>query len=772
MNEPPYVGCYHFSNRRLGQAGRNDPAWVDRTDQRSTHSRDCRLLIVCRRVGGGFWRGRKYVLIAMKIITLNLRFLIGSLVVFLLAALASEARATDVQLFGAFKGQNFVQLNAAASFLNEEAPMVFTAFAELASETAVTNGTLGKPNGEILTLPGPEFNDSFEFLPELNDAYPSGTYRATFYTVNDGVQQVDLAISGDAYPNAPFVLNFDAAQHLDPNAPFTVNWAPFVDGAVNDFVEFSIEDEMGNGVFDSPGPGEPGALNGLSTQVTIPAMTLNAGRTYQARLLFARVTVADVLSYPGAIGLAGYFKEMQFALAASGVDASTAPNLLASSPQDMRNEVPRNSVITFTFNKPMNGQDSIGWSPNVTASNFSKTWSEDQRVLYCVYNDPLPTGETITWTLNPSGQSQNFRDQADQVLPTVSGQFTTSSETSVPTDVRNVFFVKGRDYAQTNDTAIDLEHQFAGLFIDLNTWNSVTNGLVATPAGRSVPLPLEDVEDGIELTAGYTAATELDGFFPDGSYTITLDTAHDGTRAFELVLTGGLYPNAPTILNYSGTQTIDASNDFTLSWEAFADGTANDVILVEIENDFEQTVYEQDAFPGDLNGTATSLLLPANTLAPGRMYRGQITFVKLVALDLTTYPEVIGGAAYLAETRFTLQTTGEPIRPVLEVLSPVNGNFRIHVWGETGRPYTVEATDDLGSPANWFPMHSETAGPGGFEFTDFNGDARHASFLSRQGRLARPVVGQLSHDDTPQRYGDCAEAHPHNSFRPHVDLLD
>ncbi len=107
---------------------------------------------------------------------------------------------------------------------------------------------------------------------------------------------------------------------------------------------------------------------------------------------------------------------------------TTPPTLASSVPANNATGVALNSTVSFTFSEPMQSGVSMSWSPNVTANQFSTSWSGDGRTLTRTYNTSLPSGVTISWTLNPSGFGQNFRDVAGNALASnISGSFTTAA---------------------------------------------------------------------------------------------------------------------------------------------------------------------------------------------------------------------------------------------------------------------------------------------------------------------------------------------------------
>src|SRR5439155_1346164 len=64
-------------------------------------------------------------------------------------------------------------------------------------------------------------------------------------------------------------------------------------GTSADFIYVNV----GNNVWKTPNPGEPGALNGIVTSVTIPAGTLQAGSDYTASIGFYHALLASNITY-------------------------------------------------------------------------------------------------------------------------------------------------------------------------------------------------------------------------------------------------------------------------------------------------------------------------------------------------------------------------------------------------------------------------------------------------------------------------------------------
>ena len=147
---------------------------------------------------------------------------------------------------------------------------------------------------------------------------------------NQGTLTAALNLPADAYPTTPQIANFAAGQAINSATNFAVTWNPFAGGTTRDFISFELDDNFGQTVTNSPDLFAPDVLNGTATSFTIAGGILQAGTTYQGRLLFVRNSTIDSNSIAGAIGAAGFFKQTFFTLAtapAPGVSCSLAPAL-------------------------------------------------------------------------------------------------------------------------------------------------------------------------------------------------------------------------------------------------------------------------------------------------------------------------------------------------------------------------------------------------------------------------------------------------------------
>lgn len=298
-------------------------------------------------------------------------------------------------------------------------------------------------------------------------------------------------------------------------------------------------------------------------------------------------------------------------------------------------------------------------------------------------------------------------------------------------DVSFYLVAKGQVFTQTasGPPVLKLNPARFSSLVGLAATNAVTNATVqALPGGPANALALQaggsgtiGTRDQFTFSAKYATISALDAAYPDGNYKCVIQAAHDGMQTATLALNGDTYPASdPYIINFTAAQTIDPAAGFTLTWPPFSGGTANDFILVSISDSlaFVRFSTPDPGQPGSLNGTATSLVIPANTLPGGALLTGTLLFIKVAARDPTSYPGVLGFAAYYKQTQFNLGTVAAPAPPRLDV-SRTNavGPVQLLLSGQAGQRYAIDASTNL--PAGpWLALFTNTANGGQFIFID------------------------------------------------------
>jgi hypothetical protein len=245
------------------------------------------------------------------------------------------------------------------------------------------------------------------------------------------------------------------------------------------------------------------------------------------------------------------------------------------------------------------------------------------------------------------------------------------SSVALALDVQSAYVGKGHVYAQTNAGSPVLKS--APYIFEASVRLTNSSALIdATRSEPPYPVPpgawhFIPPSARSPLLWSWTdrswSQSDFDTFHPAGDYYIKLNTANDGVRTNRVTLSGSTYPPAPRISNYAAAQNIDPASDFTVQWNAIPGARATDLITFTVMDATNRTgtVFQTGTFPdapSALDGTRTSVTLPAGTLAAGRVYLARLRYDRIVSVDRTSYPGEVGFAAYFASTDFYLSTVG------------------------------------------------------------------------------------------------------------------
>ncbi len=231
-------------------------------------------------------------------------------------------------LFG--KYSVYGQISAGPPIQQPAIPYEFFAQTVLSSNRSATNVTLTIPvTGVVTNLPeSPLAPERFSFTSfktnqtAFDTNFPAGIYTFTLSTVSSN-QQLAVTLPAFPQPNAPQVLNYTAAQSINPALPFTVSWNTFTNGGSTDWIFFLIDGGSSGTLFATPLYSQPGFLPGTATSAAIPAGTLQPGTNYVANIAFYHLNLA---TNNGLVNAAFVGSLTQFALN-TAANASSPPRL-------------------------------------------------------------------------------------------------------------------------------------------------------------------------------------------------------------------------------------------------------------------------------------------------------------------------------------------------------------------------------------------------------------------------------------------------------------
>jgi len=220
---------------------------------------------------------------------------------------------------------------------------------------------------------------------------------------------------------------------------------------------------------------------------------------------------------------------------------------------------------------------------------------------------------------------------------------------------------------------------------------------------RVFPSGSTGIELGIPET--YPSQAALDAVYANGNYTFTLATLNSGFHYPVLTMPAAGYPAPTRVSNFASAQAINPSGPFTLQWSNPADATTNDVIFVWITdaggNVVFATPYPPTNYSTCLRGTATSTIVPANTVQPGGTYTGVIGFYRTTSVNTTAYPGAVGVTLVGVHTAFSIAAPSA--LPVLSQPTRISATeFGFLLSGAAGTNYTVLASTNAALPlASW-----------------------------------------------------------------------
>jgi hypothetical protein len=146
---------------------------------------------------------------------------------------------------------------------------------------------------------------------------------------------------------------------------------------------------------------------------------------------------------------------------------AAVPTLISVSPADGATGAGSTTPLVFTFDQVMDktvpffpttpGVPLVGnfeILPASFATQVNGTWSADGRVFTVRPNLSFPLNQTYQWKLNPAGTIFPFKNPAGELLPTVSGAYTTGAAAPAPT-LASVVPAKG-----TTNVPVDVQVVF------------------------------------------------------------------------------------------------------------------------------------------------------------------------------------------------------------------------------------------------------------------------------------------------------------------------
>jgi len=292
---------------------------------------------------------------------------------------------------------------------------------------------------------------------------------------------------------------------------------------------------------------------------------------------------------------------------------------------------------------------------------------------------------------------------------------------AAPPDVKSLNILKGHEFVQTSQALPSLNTSTAFVFtatVVANDVGTISGVSIITPRGATVYAAGQLDGKTFSFRDGCEDQSQVDAVYPDGSYTLQINTAHEGLRQVRLTLSGGTYPDAPHLAEFSRTQLVQPGTTLILNWDAFLGGTTNDFISLDFRDANGTAIFSTKSFgkSSALDGTQLTQVIANGTFQPGQLYRGALLFQKTASLAPNAYPSADAWTGYFSRTSFPLTTVGPGNPPALGG-AKINsaGALSFSVTGLKGATYRIDCSSDL---INWTTLGEVGLSGGSGSFVD------------------------------------------------------
>jgi hypothetical protein len=216
-----------------------------------------------------------------------------------------------------------------------------------------------------------------------------------------------------------------------------------------------------------------------------------------------------------------------------------------------------------------------------------------------------------------------------RLMPALAGLLVLSTPAAYAGNIAAVEFFRNISYQQTGDgNTLSLNGTFFSLDLTSSIPNAYTSASVTYPGPNSPQTLTQNAPKDYGFQTGLLPdLATMDAAYPMGTYTFhgmngpTTDTATlsylaDDYSQSNPFLTG---------TDYSSLQGMDPTQDFTIHFSPYVTGS-NARFSFIFFTVFDETAGKQVFDSGFLPSTATSLVLPANTLAHGDLFDYELDY--------------------------------------------------------------------------------------------------------------------------------------------------
>ncbi len=258
------------------------------------------------------------------------------------------------------------------------------------------------------------------------------------------------------------------------------------------------------------------------------------------------------------------------------------------------------------------------------------------------------------------------------------------------------------------------------------------------------------------LSGSAASQRGLDTAYGSGTYTLTYTGQLDGSTSAVVTLGEDDFPAAPPFVsNLVAAQSIDPSNNFTLSFAAWTSAETNDYVALTILDSDSNLVFATPQFfatypQKPLGATNTSIVISNGTLIAGQSYTATLEFIQVTTNNSVDYTYPTFWAGFISQTSFILQTQGssQTNGPPPQQVAPTNliGTvLTLTIAGGTG-PFASSGTYQIFTTAtgsNYFVLGNAGGGfaSGGYIYTETGANTGAITFTdSKLGAVSLQVT--------------------------------
>jgi len=433
----------------------------------------------------------------------------------------------------------------------------------------------------------------------------------------------------------------------------------------------------------------------------------------------------------------GWLALITFLLAFSRTQAQ--PTIVSTVPASGATGVSTTAAVVFTFSQAMNPSETEAiFFNDSTFTEYTTTaaWSAGNTVLSCTPSPAFPGNAEILWDVG--GQSAG----GTALGGTIQGTFTTGAGVggsgTAGTNQYTAFAIgEAIYYDQTTNAPPSLQTSIpAYVFYADVTLSSNQSALSATlelPSTVVTNLGQTSAPGQYLLEAFNSSQTVLTNTFGNGNYVFMVNGSSSNEQVtINLPSTSTLpQPPAPQISNYVAAQSINPAQAFTLIWDPFVGGTAADTIYLTVGSVFGTP---QPTVTNALPGTATSVVIPANTLLPGSNYDCFISFYHLI-LPTNTLPAYTTAAYRYAATEFNISTASAATMPIVLTNAARSGHtISFNVTSAIGQSLIIQYTTNSLVSTQWQTLLATTNTTGVVQVSDsVNTTNQHVYYRAQTG---------------------------------------